>query len=71
MDGQYPIAEFLLHFEINKTEELDEINTLAGLILNQLKRIPKTGEKVKWQGFQFEVLDMDGVKIDKVLVKRS
>lgn len=71
MDGQYPIAEFLLHFEINKTEELDEINTLAGLILNQLKRIPKTGEKVKWQGFQLEVLDMDGVKIDKVLVKRS
>lgn len=70
MDGQYPIAEFLLHFDINKTEELDEINTLAGLILNQLKRIPKTGEKVKWQGFQLEVLDMDGVKIDKVLVKR-
>jgi len=71
MDGQYPIAEFLLHFEINKTEELDEINTLAGLILNQLKRIPKTGEKVKWHGFQLEVLDMDGVKIDKVLVRRN
>jgi len=71
MDGQYPIAEFLLHFDINKTEELDEINTLAGLILNQLKRIPKTGEKVKWQGFHLEVLDMDGVKIDKVLVRRS
>jgi len=71
MDGQYPIAEFLLHFEINKSADLDEINTVAGLILNQLKRIPKTGEKVNWQGFILEVLDMDGVKIDKVLVRRN
>lgn len=70
VDGQYPIAEFLLHFEIEKLKEIDEINTLAGLILHRMNRIPRTGEKISWAGFEFEILDMDGVKIDKVLVRR-
>jgi len=37
--------------------------------MTELSRIPKQGEKLEWQGFELEVIDMDGVKIDKVLVK--
>jgi putative hemolysin len=71
VDGQYPITEFLRHFEIDKVKEIEEINTVAGLILKSMNRIPHTGEKISWKGFEFEVLDLDGVKIDKVLVRKT
>jgi putative hemolysin len=70
VDGQYPIAEFALQFEIDKIENKQNINTVAGLILNNLTRIPRIGDKITWQGMTLEVMDMDGVKIDKVLVKK-
>ena len=42
---------------------------MSGLILEILERVPKTGEKLKWLDFEFEIVDMDGARIDKVLVK--
>lgn len=48
-----------------------EFDTLAGFILHELERIPITGEKFEWRGFEFEIVDMDGHRIDKVLVKIS
>jgi putative hemolysin len=42
-------------------------HTLAGFILYQLGAIPKTGEQLTWSGWRFEVLDMDGNRIDKLL----
>jgi putative hemolysin len=73
VDGQIPFYNFLIHF--NKAEWRDEdehdFDTLAGFILHELEKIPKTGDKVKWKGFLFEVVDMDGHRIDKVLVKIS
>jgi len=73
VDGQIPFYDFLVYFEkadwMNEGER--EFDTLAGFILHQLERIPKTGAKLHWKGFQFEVIDMDGHRIDKVLVKIS
>lgn len=70
VDGQIPFYDFLTRFE--KTEWMNEgehdFDTLAGFILNELERIPKTGEKIEWKGFSFEVMDMDGHRIDKVLL---
>jgi putative hemolysin len=48
-----------------------EFDTLAGFILNQLERIPHSGEKLEWRGFTFEIVDMDAQRIDKVLVTLS
>jgi putative hemolysin len=42
---------------------------LSGLIMTELSYIPKQGEKLIWNKFQLEVIDMDGIKIDKVMVK--
>jgi putative hemolysin len=42
--------------------------TLAGLIMEQLSRIPSTGDYFEWNGIRFEVVDMDGHRVDKVLV---
>ena len=43
-------------------------NTLSGLILEELEHIPQTGEKLSWRNFDFEIVDMDAARIDKVLV---
>jgi putative hemolysin len=71
VDGQFPLAEFAARFEISKVEELENVNTIGGLILKELNHIPRTGEKIMWKELRFEVIDMDGVKIDKVLVSRK
>lgn len=70
VDGQLPFYDFMQYFdklEWIDTEEM-EYDTLAGFMLHQLERIPKTGEILDWKGFTFEVVDMDGHRIDKVLV---
>jgi putative hemolysin len=46
-----------------------DFDTFAGFILHRLERIPKTSDKLEWKGFSIEILDMDGHRIDKVLVK--
>lgn len=72
VDAQIQFYDFLTKFE--KTEWMnadDEFDTLAGFILHELKRIPQTGETFDWRGFEFEIVDMDGHRIDKVLVKLS
>ncbi|MBC8034218.1 MAG: HlyC/CorC family transporter [Chitinophagaceae bacterium] len=70
VDAQIPFYDFLSRFE--KTEWMNEgdqeFNTLAGFILHQLERIPHTGDKLEWQDFKFEIVDMDAQRIDKVLV---
>lgn len=73
VDGQIPFYDFLTRFE--KTEWMHEgehdFDTLAGFILHELERIPQTGDKLEWNGFTIEVLDMDGHRIDKLLVTLS
>jgi putative hemolysin len=54
---------------VNMPDERD-YSTVAGFALSVLKRIPETGEIFKFDGFRFEVVDMDGRKIDKLLVSR-
>jgi putative hemolysin len=70
VDGQIPFYNFLSHF--GKTEWMNEgeqdFDTLAGFILHKLERIPKTGDRLEWKDFTLEVLDMDGHRIDKLLV---
>ncbi|MCW3090348.1 MAG: HlyC/CorC family transporter [Ferruginibacter sp.] len=73
VDAQITFYDFLSHFE--KTEWMNEgeheFDTIAGFVLHELERIPKTGETFDWRGFEFEIIDMDGQRIDKVLVKIS
>ena len=46
-----------------------DVTTVSGLIMTELTYIPKVGEKLIWNKMELEVMDMDGVKIDKVLVR--
>lgn len=71
IDAQISFYDFLTYF--HKTEWMNEgdqeFNTLAGFILHQLEHIPHTGETFTWKEFVLEIIDMDGHRIDKVLVK--
>lgn len=71
VDAQLPFYDFLSRFEktdlISQEDQLN-FNTVAGFALHHLKTIPKTGDHFTWQGFKFETIDMDGNRIDKLLV---
>ena len=73
VDAQIPFYDFLTRFDkaewMNEGEH--EFDTLAGFVLHELERIPQTGDKFEWKGFILEIIDMDGHRIDKVLVTIS
>ena len=68
VDGQYPFYEFVQYFQIPDTNPVEGFTTIGGLILHLLQRFPATGERIRWKAFEFEIVDMDGQRIDKVLV---
>lgn len=69
LDGIIPIPELkdCLNLKEVPEEELGRYNTLSGMVMLLLQRLPKTGDKVHWAGWSFEVADMDGRRVDKVL----
>lgn len=71
IDGQCSFYDFLSHFEMEDLYSEYNYNTLSGLILQQLGHVPKTGELLQWNDFLFEIVDMDGARIDKILVTLS
>ena len=70
VDAQIPFYDFLSRFlktDYLSDDEMD-FNTLAGFVLHLVGSIPHTGEKFEWKEFSFEIIDMDGNRIDKILV---
>lgn len=71
VDGQLPFYEFVQEFDIEYFDKSKiRFNTLGGFALSHLRRIPQTGEKFTWQDYEFEIVDMDGNRIDKILVTK-
>jgi putative hemolysin len=68
-DGLIPVPELKDRLDLKEVPEEDRgrYNTLAGMIMLLLGRLPGTADRVEWSGWQFEVVDMDGKRIDKVL----
>lgn len=70
VNGTCTMYDFLSYFEMEDDMEDFEYTTVAGLILDCLGHIPVVGESTEWGGFSFEVVDMDGPRIDKIIVKK-
>ncbi|MDL2245982.1 hemolysin family protein [Methanobrevibacter sp. OttesenSCG-928-K11] len=71
IDGRFPIDRFKEIFDDElefPLEKEDNFSTLAGFILSYINKIPKVGEIFEWNKFTFEIVDMDGHQIDKILV---
>ncbi|MCO5232488.1 MAG: hemolysin family protein [Chitinophagales bacterium] len=71
IDAQIPYYVFCEYFEIDEDAYEGNFNTLGGFVLQELGHIPSAGEKFNWENYEFEIVDMDGVRIDKIMVTRS
>lgn len=69
LDGAIPIPEMKDRLELKTVPEEDKgrYHTVSGMIMLLLGRVPATSNHVDWDGWRFEVVDMDGKRIDKVL----
>jgi len=70
LDGMLTIEEFkeIFHVESLPGEKRDAYQTLGGFLFTQMGRVPSVAESFEWNDLRFEVVDMDGKRIDKVLV---
>ena len=71
-DGLIPVPELKDRLELKELPEEDRgrYNTLAGMVMLLLGRLPRTTDAVEWEGWRFEVVDLDGKRVDKVLAGR-
>jgi putative hemolysin len=71
-DGLIPVPELKDRLDLKELPEEDRgrYNTLAGMVMLLLGRLPRTADSVEWEGWRFEVVDLDGKRVDKVLAAR-
>ncbi|MGN7752901.1 hemolysin family protein [Sinorhizobium sp. 22678] len=71
VDGRTPIDEIHLQIGIDGIEADGDFETIAGFLVQQLRKTPEEGDTAEAHGYRFEVIDMDGRRIDKILVSRA
>ena len=73
LDGMLPINEFkeIFNLESLPGENKDAYQTLGGFVFTHLGRVPAAGDRFSWDNLSFEIVDMDGKRIDKVLVSAA
>lgn len=73
MDGMTQIDKLkeVLGIRLFPGEERGAYETLGGFVMSELGEIPSSGKHFQWAGFRFEVVDMDGLRVDKVLIERE
>ena len=69
VDGHYSLHDFLTYFDMDDLTNDYDVTTVSGLIMTELGNIPNQGEKLIWNKLELEVIEMDGIKIEKILVK--
>jgi len=68
LDGMLEVDEFKEIFHLPDLPYEREYETLSGFVMMSLGRVPQTADQFEWYGLRFEVIDMDGRRVDKVLV---
>ncbi len=71
IDGKMAFFEFLHEFEIENFDySRAQFHSLGGLAVHELNSIPNTGDTFEWNGYRFEIVDMDGNRVDKILLTK-
>jgi magnesium and cobalt exporter, CNNM family len=68
LDGMLEVDEFKEIFNLPTLPHEDEYETLSGFVMLSLGKVPQTADQFEWHDLRFEVIDMDGRRVDKVLV---
>lgn len=73
LDGMLSVTELEEILDLSRDEagDLEEYQTLGGFVMGMTGRVPETGNRFEWNGWRFEVLDMDDRRVDKVLAART
>ncbi len=71
LDGMMPSDELRAQLELPPLPAAGTYHTVAGLMLALLQRVPREGDRIVWSGWRFEIVDMDGRRVDKVLASRE
>jgi magnesium and cobalt exporter, CNNM family len=73
ISGSLPLDEFTDYMETGRPDEDERagINTVGGFVMAKLGTVPSEGQNFEWRGLRFEVVDMDGRRVDKILVSRK
>lgn len=71
LDGSMASDELRARLELPDLPGAGTYHTVAGLMLALLNRVPKEGDRIVWAGWRFEIVDMDGRRVDKVLASRE
>ncbi len=72
-DGLYQADDLKTLLDVDDLPQEAEVRyeTLGGLVLTMLERIPVVGDQFTWNGYNFEVVDMDGRRVDKILISKA
>ncbi len=69
LDGMMPVDELQMLLDLDELpDDSDDYETVGGMFMTKLGRIPALGDKFEWKDLRFEIMDMDGHRVDKVLV---
>lgn len=71
LDGAMPSDELKARLDLPDLPQEGSYHTVAGLMLALLRRVPKEGDRIAWSGWRFEIMDMDGRRVDKILALRE
>ena len=71
LDGMMPSDELRARLDLPPLPYQGTYHTVAGLMLALLRRVPREGDRIVWAGWRFEIVDMDGRRVDKVLATRE
>jgi len=71
LDGMMPSDELKARLDLPAMPGEGTYHTVAGLMLALLRRVPREGDRIVWAGWRFEIVDMDGRRVDKVLATRE
>jgi putative hemolysin len=73
VDGAIPFEDLVAELSLPPLPDQEEgsYQTLAGFVMTRLARVPRTGDRFSWGDLRFEVVDMDGRRVDKVLIERT
>ena len=73
VDASINLDDFMEEMQIKQYDDIDSqgFNTLGGLAMYVLRKLPKTGDRFTYQDLQLEIVDMDGERIDKILVYKD
>lgn len=70
LDGMTPIDEFEHLFSLRGLDEQGDFDTVAGFVIHLMQRLPNVGDKTSFGALEFEIVDLDGRRIDKLIVRR-